>query len=36
MKPLKAAPGPSSMNRVKPCASNARIEFSHITDAQTC
>ena len=24
------------MNRVKPCASSARIEFSHSTDAQTC
>ena len=24
--PLKAVPGPSSMNRVKPCASNVRIE----------
>ena len=36
MNPLKAVPGPSSMNRVKPCASNARTEVSHRTDAQTC
>ena len=36
MKPLKAVPGPSSMNRVKPCANNARTEVSHNTDAQTC
>ena len=34
--PLKAVPGPSSMNRVKPCASKYRIEFSHKTDDVIC
>lgn len=34
--PLKAVPGPSSMNRVKPCASKYRTDFSHKTDDVTC
>ncbi len=34
--PLKAVPGPSSMNRVKPCASSTRMDSSQRTDAQTC
>ena len=36
MNPLNAAPGPSSMKRVKPCASNERIEASQRTDEVTC
>ena len=36
MNPLNAAPGPSSMKRVKPCDSKYRIEFSQSTDDVTC
>jgi hypothetical protein len=36
MKPLNAVPGPSSMNRVKPCASRQRMDFSQSTDDVTC
>ena len=34
--PLKAVPGPSSMNRVKSCASKYRMDFSQSTDDVTC
>ena len=34
--PLKAVPGPSSMNRVNPCDNKYRIEFSQSTDDVTC
>ncbi len=36
MKPLNAFPGPSSMNRVKPCASKYRMDSSQRTDDVTC
>ena len=36
MNPLSAVPGPSSMNRVNPCASNVRMDSSHRTGLVTC